>query len=80
MRIPEFAPSAPWVEDEFAPSGGQVTFILSRPPTDLEALAFYVNGVKVEDEADYSVSGTNVTWLNTEYAMEATDRVAIKYK
>jgi hypothetical protein len=70
----------PWVEDERTATNGQVTFILSRAPNDLNSFEFYVNGILVEDTSDYVVSGVTVTWLNTEWAMESTDRVILRYQ
>jgi hypothetical protein len=69
----------PWFKDEFTPTAGQITFILSQGPADPTSLKFYVNGVLVDDIADYTVSGTNVTWLDN-YVMETTDKVIIYYQ
>lgn len=67
-----------WREDEFTTTAGQVTFILSQAPGDANSLSFFVNGVLYDDVADYTVSGTTVTWLNV-FAMETGDKVHIRY-
>jgi hypothetical protein len=70
----------PWTEDEFTPTNGQVTFILSQTPTDLSSLMVNVNGVTADEGTDYTVSGTTVTWLNNLYSMETTDFVVVRYR
>jgi len=71
---------AAWYQDEFTPSNGQVTFILSQAPVDTISVEFYVNGVLVDDVTDFTISGTTVTWLDTEYTMATTDKVIIRYQ
>jgi hypothetical protein len=68
-----------WNEDEFVPTFGQVTFILSQPPIDLASLEFYVNGVLYDDVTDYTVSGTTITWLNP-FVLKTKDKVIIRYQ
>ena len=79
---PGNAPSVlpPWVEKEFVPTAGQVTFILSSAPTDSQTLTFAVNGVLADEGVDYSVSGVTITWLNALYTMETTDLVVVRYR
>lgn len=69
-----------WNEDEFTPTAGQVTFIISQAPTDSVSLEFFINGALADDIGDYTVSGTNVTWLEANYSMETTDLVTIRYQ
>lgn len=71
--------STVWNEDEFTPTAGQVTFILSAPPKDQASIQFFVNGVLTDDVVDYTVSGQTITWLNTHYSMEITDKVIVRY-
>lgn len=71
---------SPWTEDEFVPTNGQITFILSLAPTDLVSLEFIVNGVHFDDATDYTVSGTTVTWLNAAFVMKTKDKVLIRYQ
>ena len=71
---------APWLEDAFTPTLGQITFILSQAPTEPISLMMNVNGVEVEETADYTLSGVTLTWLNTEFSMETSDGVVIQYK
>ena len=70
----------PWIGDSYIPTAGQITFILSQAPSDLESFRFYVNGVLVEDTNDYTVSGVTVTWLDSNYIMAVTDTVTIHYQ
>ena len=70
---------APWVEDEFTTTAGQVTFILSQAPTDASSLTFHVNGVLYDDVADFTVSGTTITWTNVPFVMGIGDKVHIRY-
>lgn len=70
---------APWVKDEFTPTIGQVTFILSSTPTDLASLTLVLNGTKYDDVTDYVVSGTTVTWLDP-FTLKAKDKLIIQYK
>jgi hypothetical protein len=71
---------AGWNVDEYTPTAAQVTFILSQAPTDVASLQFITNGVEADEAGDYTVSGVTVTWLNTNYVMENTDLVHIRYK
>lgn len=70
----------PWVEDEYTPTNGQLTFILSQAPTDVNSLVFFANGVAADDTDDYTVSGTTVTWLNNWFVMDTSDKVLIRYQ
>ena len=70
---------APWVEDEFTATLGQITFILSAAPTDANSFSLHVNGVLYDDVADYTISGVTVTWLNTGVVMAAGDVVHARY-
>lgn len=72
--------AAPWVEKEFTPTLGQITFILTSTPTDLKSLTFSVNGVEADETGDYTISGVTITWLNTLFSMETTDLVVVRYK
>lgn len=71
---------APWVEDEFVPTLGQVTFVLSSVPTDLNSISLHVNGIAYDDVTDYTVSGTTLTWLNTPFSLETTDKLLARYQ
>ena len=72
--------TAPWIEDTFVPTAGQVTFILSAAPTAPVALSLHANGVEAVEVADYTVGGQTIAWLNTAYSFETSDRVVIQYK
>ena len=70
----------PWVEKEFTPTLGQVTFILVTTPTDSKTLTFSVNGVEYGETAEYTVSGVTITWLDVPFTMETTDLVVVRYR
>lgn len=67
------------VIDTFAPTSGQVTFILSQGPTDTGSFQLFVNGVEQSEGVDYTVSGTNLTWLNSCFVLEPGDTVRAYY-
>jgi hypothetical protein len=72
--------SATWLEDAYTPTLGQVTFILSQTPTEPISLMLNVNGVEFVETDDYTLSGTNITWLDTDFSMETSDKVVVQYK
>lgn len=69
-----------WYEDEFTPTNGQVTFIISNTPTDPQSLTFAVNGVLADEGVDYTLSGTTITWTDAPYTMQTTDLVVVRYR
>jgi hypothetical protein len=71
---------AAWLEDAFTPTLGQITFILSQAPTEPVSLSLHANGVEAVVAVDYTISGTTLTWLNTEFSFETDDEVVIQYK
>ena len=79
-RLVDATVGPPWREDEFAPTNGQITFIMSQAPTDVLSVNFLVNGVRADDIDDYTVSGVTITWLNNLFAMETTDQVVVRYR
>ena len=72
-------PTAPtWYQDEFVPTAGQITFILSNTPTDPDSLEVSVNGVRYDDVSDYTLSGTTLTWLNP-FVLRTIDKLIAQY-
>ena len=71
--------NATWVEDEYAPTLAQITFILSQAPVDSLSLSFLVNGVRTDESVDWTRSGQTITWLNT-YTLVVGDVVHAHYK
>lgn len=69
-----------WKEEEWTPTSGQVTFILSQAPADPKSTAFYVNGNLTDETGEWSISGQNITWLDTLYTLQPDDHVVIRYK
>ena len=72
--------AALWTEDEFAPGLGQVSFILTSAPADPDSFSLHVNGVVYDDTADYTVSGTTLTWLNTLFSLDGSDKLLARYQ
>ena len=70
----------PWVEDEYTPTNGQVTFILSQAPADANSLVFLANGVAADDGVDYTRSGQTITWTDNWFVMDTSDKVLIRYQ
>lgn len=70
------APTPPQ-HDTFTPGSGQTAFTLSRSPSGI--VDMYVNGAKQKLVSDYTVSGSNVTWLNAGFTLEPTDTVEFIY-
>lgn len=71
----------PWAQDEFTPTLGQVTFIITALPADVVSIELYVNGVLYDEGvgADYTVSGTTITWLNP-FILKPKDLVTVRYQ
>jgi len=69
-----------WTQDEYVATLGQVTFILSAATTDPASIRVIVNGVDYDDVADFTVSGTTLTWLNNAFSMDAGDIVLVRYQ
>lgn len=77
---PESASGSSWKEDEFSPTNGQVTFILSQAPTDANSLVFLANGVAADDGVDYTRSGQTITWTDAWFVMDTSDKVLVRYQ
>lgn len=73
---------SPWKEDEFTPGAGQTVFNLSTAPTDANSVVFIVNGVIADDGTDYTYTlpETDVTWTNSLFALDDSDKVLIRYQ
>lgn len=69
-----------WSEEEFTPSLGQVTFILSNVPEDPVSLELKVNGVAADSGVEYSISGVTITWLNVNFSLGTADLVTVRYQ
>lgn len=74
--------------DEFVCEDNQVKFVLSKKPTDIKNILFYVNGVKYPKiEYQYNEADNSIEWLNAEvndahpqaFALSATDSISAVY-
>lgn len=58
---------------------GQTVFTLSTIPENVNISQLMINGCKQTYGTDYTIVGTTVTWLNTNFTLATTDRVEIYY-
>ena len=58
---------------------GQTAFTLSRTPPDVTLVEFYVNGQKQRINDDFTVVGTTVTWVSTDFLLTVTDEIQIRF-
>lgn len=85
--IDEFDPSSPTNHQHVAEtiavtSNGQTGFALSQTPKDVADVVMTVNGVRYEygGGKDYTISGSTVTWLDTDFTLATTDEVIFTYE
>ena len=64
--------------DGYTPTVGQTVFTLTNTPSDT-SVEMFVNGVRYRHGIDYTVTGTTVTWLDTLFTLDGSDRVVITY-
>jgi len=79
LGFPIAGPFAVLIKDEFTPTNNQVTFVLSSSPLDPSSVNFEVNGVTYDDVDDFTILGNTVSWLDTEFQMQTTDHVVVRY-
>ena len=65
--------------ETFTPSPAQTVFNLAMVPTVPNDTQFFVNNVKYLLTTDFTVVGSVVTWLDTEFALDSADSVEIIY-
>lgn len=65
--------------DVFTPAPAQTVFVLSSAPSDPSQTMLFVNNVKYLITTDFTVSGSTLTWLDTEFALDASDVVEVIY-
>ena len=80
VSFTDVAGNSPWIEDEFTPALGQITFFLSAAVSDPDSFSLHVNGVVYDDTADYTVSGVTLTWLNTLFSLDGSDKLLARYQ
>ena len=68
-----------WNEQIILASQAQISFLLTGIYNDPSSLMFFVNGVKA-DPSFINISGNTITWLNTEYIIDAGDCIVIQYR
>lgn len=60
-------------------ANGQTAITLSQTPKDTNDVVLIVNGIQCTLTTDYTISGTTLTWLDTDFTLETTDEVRIEY-
>lgn len=60
-----------------AATAGQTAFLTSLPPGS--AVMLFVNGVQYQQPTDYTVAGSNVTWLDVDFVLSNGDQVQLVY-
>ena len=78
-------PTAPirtlFIEDEFTvTSNGQTTFTLSQTPDTQGPFVLLVNSAAYAEGTDFTVVGTLVTWLDTDFTLQIGDHVVVVYR
>lgn len=63
----------------FVATLNQTSFALSSTPVDVNDVSVVVNGAAQTPGADFSVSGTTLTWLDTNFQLDAGDQVVVSY-
>jgi len=58
---------------------GQTVFTLAEEPVDPDDVTFVMNGAMYIKDVDFTVVGTTVTWLNTDFGLVTGDRVRVDY-
>lgn len=71
-------PSRPTANDRFVATAAQTEFTLSSAHVGTESRMF-VNGSQYSLAVDYAISGTALTWLDTDFALEEGDIADVFY-
>lgn len=79
LCVPHSPAHLPWMVDEYTPTPGQITFIITQIPVDFDSIELFVNGVEYEKDTHYTQSGLNVTWLDS-FVLKPADKVTIRYQ
>lgn len=61
------------------PTNGQTIFNLPSNYLDIGTLAFFINGNRLKNGEDYTVSGTTIIFISTDYQIESDDEIEITY-
>lgn len=81
--IPGVGPVVGFVLEELPiNSDGQTVFTLTQTPTTMgsAALLLWVNGVRYDVTADFTLAGTVLTWLDTDFTLKTTDTLVAYYQ
>lgn len=66
-------------EQVFTPTLAQTSFTLNYPITPSSYYILTLNGLLQQEGVDYTVSGTNLTWLNADFTLSTSDTLIMRY-
>ena len=70
-----------FAEEAFIPTvNGQTVFTLALGLEEDGLQFVFVNGVVYQLGVDYTLTGTTLTWLDTDFLLDTTDCVLVKYQ
>lgn len=79
LNIDRFVDGSELRQEAFTPTPAQTVFTLAGSPVTSASVAVLVNGIGYELTTDFTVSGNQVTWLDTPFTLDASDSVVIRY-
>lgn len=56
---------------------GQTVFTMPYTPKSTQSVILQVNGIGYSLTNDYTISGTTLTWLNSEFVLQTTDSLEV---
>ena len=60
-------------------SNGQTVFALTALPENVNTSKLYINGARQKFGTDYTIAGTVLTWLNTNFTLKTSDVLEVYY-
>jgi hypothetical protein len=67
------------IVDKIVATALQTSFALSQTPKTATEVAMFVNGIRYNYTTDYTIAGVTLTWLDTDFTMDAGDVVTLVY-
>ena len=74
------ADGSSWHTDTFSPAPLQAVFALAAAPSDANSVEVEVNGTSYQPTSHYLLIGNEITWLASNFALEPTDSLVVRYK
>ncbi len=66
--------------NQFISGVGQTIFTLTHTPTSPGDVLCFINGGGQTNGTDYTIAGNTGTWLNTDFSLDAGDKVQFYYQ